>query len=39
MQDIKLDSLMPPDIEKVEMEEGDYVAEDGLIHCGKCHGK
>lgn len=39
MQDIKLDSLMPSDIEKVEMEEGDYVAEDGLIHCGKCHGK
>lgn len=38
MQDIKLDSL-PLDIEKVEMEEGDYVAEDGLIHCGKCHGK
>lgn len=39
MQDIKLDSLMPPDIEKVEMEEGDYVADDGLIHCGKCNGK
>ncbi len=39
MQGIKLESLMPPDIEKVEMEEGDYVAEDGLIHCGKCHGK
>lgn len=39
MQDIKLDSLMPPDIENVEMAEGDYVAEDGLIHCGKCHGK
>lgn len=39
MQDIKLESLMPPDVEKAEMEEGDYVAEDGLIHCGKCHGK
>lgn len=39
MQDVKLESIMPPDIEKVEMEKGDYVAEDGLIHCGKCHGK
>lgn len=39
MQDIRLESILPPDIEKVEMEEGDYVAEDGLIHCGKCHGK
>lgn len=41
MQDIKLEylTLMPPDVEKEEMEEGDYVAEDGLIHCGKCHGK
>lgn len=38
MQDIRLESLMPHD-EKAEMEEGDYVAEDGLIHCGKCHGK
>ncbi len=39
MQDIKLESLLPPDVEKTEMEEGDYVAEDGLIHCGKCHEK
>lgn len=39
MQDIRLESLVPPDVERVEMEEGDYVAEDGLIHCGKCHGK
>lgn len=39
MQDIRPESLMSPDIEKVEIEEGDYVAEDGLIHCGKCHGK
>ena len=39
MQDIRLESLMPPDVEKTEMEEGDYVADDGLIHCGKCHGK
>lgn len=30
---------MPSDVEKTEMEEGDYVAEDGLIHCGKCHGE
>ena len=39
MQDIRLESLVPPDVERVEMEEGDYVAEDGLIHCGKCRGK
>jgi len=39
MQDIRLESLLPLDVEKVKMEEGDYVAEDGLIHCGKCHGK
>ncbi len=39
MQDIGLKSLMHPNVEKVEMEEGDYVAEDGLIYCGKCHGK
>lgn len=39
MQNIKLESLMLSDVEKTEMEEGDYIAEDGLIHCGKCHGK
>lgn len=39
MQDIRLESLIPMDVEKAEMEEGDYVADDGLIHCGKCHGK
>lgn len=39
MQDIRLESLISPDVTKTEMEEGDYVAEDGLIHCGKCHGK
>jgi len=39
MQDIRLESLMLPDSVKVEMEGGDYIAEDGLIHCGKCHGK
>lgn len=21
------------------MEDGDYIGEDGLLHCGKCHGK
>ncbi len=34
-----MEPLMPPDVEKTRMEEGDYVAEDGLIHCGRCHGK
>lgn len=39
MQNIKLESLVLSDVEKTEMEEGDYIAEDGLIHCGKCHEK
>lgn len=39
MQDIRLESFISPDVAKTEMKEGDYVAEDGLIHCGKCHGK
>lgn len=37
MQDIK--SILPADIEEAQMEEGDYMGEDGLIHCGKCNGK
>lgn len=37
MQDVK--SILPADIEEVQMEEGDYMGEDGLIHCGKCNGK
>lgn len=34
MQDVK--SILPADIDEVLMEEGDYIGEDGLIHCGKC---
>lgn len=34
-----LQSILPPGIEEVHMEDGDYVGEDGLIHCGKCNGK
>lgn len=37
MQDVK--SILPADIKEVEMEEGDYIGKDGLIHCGKCNGK
>lgn len=34
-----LQSILPPGISEVQMDDGDYVGEDGLIHCGKCHGK
>lgn len=34
-----LQSILPPGITEVHMDDGDYVGEDGLIHCGKCHGK
>lgn len=32
-------SVLPEDIEKIHMDEGDYIGEDGLLHCGKCKGK
>ncbi|MCM1179560.1 MAG: ATP-binding protein [Clostridium sp.] len=32
--------MLPDDIEKVQMEDGDYIdPEDGLLHCGVCKGK
>lgn len=32
--------MLPDDIERVQMEDGDYIdPEDGLIHCGVCKGK
>lgn len=34
-----LQSILPPGISEVQLDNGDYVGEDGLIHCGKCHGK
>lgn len=34
-----LQSILPPGIREVQLDDGDYVGEDGLIHCGKCHGK
>ena len=34
-----LQSILPPGICEVQLDDGDYVGEDGLIHCGKCHGK
>lgn len=32
-------SVLPKNIEKIHMDEGDYIGEDGLLHCGKCKGK
>ncbi len=32
-------SVLPQDIETIKMDEGDYIGEDGLLHCGKCKGK
>ncbi len=32
-------NILPANIEDAEMDEGDYIADDGLIHCGKCNGK
>lgn len=30
---------LPQDIVEVRADEGDYIGEDGLLHCGKCRGK
>lgn len=32
-------SILPQDIEEVQRNNGDYIGEDGLLHCGKCKGK
>lgn len=32
-------SILPQDIEEVQRNDGDYIGEDGLLHCGKCKGK
>lgn len=34
-----LQSILPLGVSEVQLDDGDYVGEDGLIHCGKCHGK
>lgn len=34
-----LQSILPPGISEVQMDDGDYIGGDGLIHCGKCHGE
>lgn len=37
---LKLESILPPDIDEAQREAGDYIDdEDGLLHCGKCHQK
>lgn len=37
---LELESVLPPDIAEVQTEAGDYIDdEDGLLHCGKCHGR
>ncbi len=30
---------LPQNAIEVRMDEGDYIGEDGLVHCGKCKGK
>ena len=30
---------LPQEIEEVQADEGDYIGDDGLLHCGKCKGK
>ena len=37
MQDLQ--SILGPGISEVQLDDGDYVGEDGLIYCGKCHEK
>lgn len=32
-------STFPQNIKDVQMNEGDYIGEDGLIYCGKCNEK
>ena len=29
----------PQDIEEIQADEGGYIGEGGLLHCGKCKGK
>lgn len=37
---LELESILPPDVDEVQREAGDYIDdEDGLLHCGKCHQK
>ena len=30
---------LPQDTVEVRTDEGDYIGDDGLLHCGKCRGK
>ena len=30
---------LPQDVVEVQADEGDYIGDDGLLHCGKCRGK
>lgn len=38
---VKLEDIvkLPKGIEEVQVNEGDYTGEDGLLYCGKCKGK